>query len=791
MGDDSKQMENGQKAQRQNGVSRRRDGGFSLGRRSFVKGTTAISTIGGVSAVGRGAASSGSYVVEQTGFEDLQGKPSYNVGTDRGFYLWVTGRTVHVRWTGNTDVTDDVHVVDYHLQTDGAIESVNRVLFESNEDSLNVGDAAASGRAAVGGGEDGFDVTLKNATEITFDCGFSKAIDGDRWRSLSDSEKYDLTQNAETSRQPSKVFLGGDESTAGSLPITLGQTTTSTEVTPLSYGSQTVDEFYGDSDTDSTSGVERSDVSVLFLYKGPGGLGLVAIHDTASDYSGGAVSFQFDGLPTSDGDWVVEDDPHDFDGSETEPLWSWGDGYKDGGAFRGGLADGFDVTIHPAFNDDAKADPSDPRTPGKIREWQFLSGDASNPERIPLDMSSPVTIRSGAGGGTSRYDAVKQEKLKLAGRITDVSHVDEKARVESALEALGDRIDSGDMDEATAVEAVERMKLCEDVTEAAVTGWGLSKRVTPEDGDTLVGEPPYVEEHSTTGKMVKAAVNILVEAALSALSIADLLKKLGPVRGILKRAKSKIDDFVAYVGRTLLHDYDDLVWKLRDKVSGVVDGLYDLIVNGGVSGGTKLARKQANDTLSIREFFAGVVASGVENDDLVPYEIPVTTVDDKLQDVDDELAGGGQPSFSGSLDDAEVANGTATSAIYETVEETQSNFEALFTYLDIVGWVSVIGAALLATGFFAPIGAAYELGIFIVNLILNIGASSAALSCCSICSARTTTRWTRSWRGRGRCSPCRATRFPGCWRRSRTRWKPATWRPPLTAWSASRRSTAT
>lgn len=163
------------------------------------------------------------------------------------------------------------------------------------------------------------------------------------------------------------------------------------EVTPLSTG-ETVVDYYGDGHGagEPTHLIERDETSNLLLFDGPDGLSIVVTHDDTTgggDGTGGAADFTFEGLP-SDGSWVFEDDPSDFTDAPNVVTWEWLACCSDGGAFRGGLEDGFEVTVTPDFI-------------RGVDRWFFLSGDAADPDRIPLAMDQSATIRSGPGG-TSR-----------------------------------------------------------------------------------------------------------------------------------------------------------------------------------------------------------------------------------------------------------------------------------------------------------------------------------------------------------------------------------------------------
>lgn len=150
-----------------------------------------------------------------------------------------------------------------------------------------------------------------------------------------------------------------------------------------------------------TTHLQRADGSVLFLYRGPNGLSLVAVHGKlGGDGDGGSVSFAIDGLPSS-GEWVVRDDDYpggtnydnwDVDGGTHRIHWTWAGARTDGGAFLG-LGTDFSVTVSPAFNEAAAL--YGEYYDGRVDTWEFLVGDPSNPERVALRLDRPVTVETG------------------------------------------------------------------------------------------------------------------------------------------------------------------------------------------------------------------------------------------------------------------------------------------------------------------------------------------------------------------------------------------------------------
>ncbi|MFC4406395.1 SipW-dependent-type signal peptide-containing protein [Haloarchaeobius iranensis] len=159
-------------------------------------------------------------------------------------------------------------------------------------------------------------------------------------------------------------------------------------------GDMSVEEFYNYSPHQAGEpaiGYTESDRSQLFLYRNTdsGETHLVMIHDTVSDGTGGAVTFEFDFEGIAPGSWAVQDDPEDVyttdSGVISQADWTWAGGPTDGGVIPVD-GDPFKIDITPAFNDDAKRDPL---TDGDITSWVALSGDDAAVE-LPMDGSVSI-----------------------------------------------------------------------------------------------------------------------------------------------------------------------------------------------------------------------------------------------------------------------------------------------------------------------------------------------------------------------------------------------------------------
>lgn len=301
------------------------------------------------------------------------------------------------------------------------------------------------------------------------------------------------------------------------------------------------------------------------------------------------------------------------------------------------------------------------------------------------------------------FAAVKDQKLALADRIDATAlTIQERNRVEPALDGLGAAIDDGQVPEADAVEATERLKLAENVTETALVMTGPPNTRTPEDPDTLVGSD-VSEEFDIMSRIVKLTTDTAVSAAVFA--------------GAAARALSKIPFF----GSALATSVDELMRVVIDGTRAVVG----LIEAGANFLGTIL------DSESIGNFLDDL-AGGVQPEKLLASEIIEEKKDELLAamrsrfendgfmgnfnvDVDlrratDELTGDGgnsAPSLDGSLDGAQQAHDDGVASITDRVRTTSHRLDLLdlgTTVLDVLtaaaALASVIGgvSALVSVG---------------------------------------------------------------------------------------------
>jgi len=165
---------------------------------------------------------------------------------------------------------------------------------------------------------------------------------------------------------------------------TVSQGATRVTVTPLENAVDVVS-FYGYAGSVATTGFEEANTAVMFLYRNTsnGALSLFVILGGAAGGAAGSASMTLNGVPTSAG-FQVQDDNFDFrDQWDLTPptgtvSWTYDDGLGDG-MVLGPLGDEVELTLFPQF------------TTG-ISQVKFLSGSLAFPQATTLNLIDPILI---------------------------------------------------------------------------------------------------------------------------------------------------------------------------------------------------------------------------------------------------------------------------------------------------------------------------------------------------------------------------------------------------------------
>lgn len=362
--------------------------------------------------------------------------------------------------------------------------------------------------------------------------------------------------------------------------------------------------------------------------------------------------------------------------------------------------------------------------PGSIREPTLTleaKGSAGQGD-YSLDAAVSATLNDGdtLSATTSEtltitkapFNAVKGEKLTLAARIDNVAETfEETPAVESALDYLTKLVNDGTISQDRGIEAVERLKLTEDVAETALVTAGPADTVTPEDGSTLVGSPND-ENFDLFEKIAKFVID--VKATLYSLA-ANLAR--------LSRSLVATDDFA---GLDLAQDFLDiksLIQTIIKLVVGLVEpvlksfGMKDtvevLLVAKAEAEPAKVLAKLSQDKQRVKEDIARRFERGSPD-----FHGIKDGLDSSRSQLSGQATTSGEPSFSGSLGDAETTASTAETGIRNEIVTASNQFETvdLFTKVFAVFsalatlWLSLLGPSGFVVG--AVIGAMGLIGPF-------------------------------------------------------------------------------
>lgn len=510
--------------------------------------------------------------------------------------------------------------------------------------------------------------------------------------------------------------------------ITVTQGNQEYTIKPLSYNGETIEEFYDYSDLQShtSTDIERSDVSELFFYQGPNGLSLCVIHDRAYDGSGGAVTFDFTGLPVHEGSWIVIDDSGDMNSDSTSPDWSWLRNKSDGGVFRGGLESTDTIRIDPAFNDEAER-PA--REPGRLTDWQLLSGDPSNPERISLDMDQPITISIGESGPS--VDVVSQQKLALAEQVTGLAQsIDDKAIASTALSNISADVGSGALSEADAVKVIERLKLGENVTETALAGLGPQSISAPEDPKTLIGAPsgtPVTRSEVSIAKQTAEHVLFMGTSVIAGSATLRNAKHIWGTGGVIAKSVDALNNVA------------DIVFSLvpigagylKSKSNSVADKLTNVMREENIEEGDVSFNVLSNMLSDKIEGAAADMQGAVETSQYAGRKM---TMEDKVKEYHQTIGGTSQTSISlsGSQEDAQSAASEATANIQQTLDEVDKKLDVAkygSAAADILGLAgTVIAYVSAASGVGALVGGVLAGGGILASLSFNFLGAVAGIT---------------------------------------------------------------
>ncbi|WP_137287203.1 ThuA domain-containing protein [Halorussus salinisoli] len=349
-------------------------------------------------------------------------------------------------------------------------------------------------------------------------------------------------------------------------------------------------------------------------------------------------------------------------------------------------------------------------------EWPFYQSSYGTRQLLKNELAYALEGgRSPTGTGLQK---LADEKLALAESIDGIAqNIEEKPQVEATLESLTDRVDEGSLSEAEAEDAIKRMLLGENVTEATLTAIGPAGddgEYDPSDHDLEIDTPGGIGAYDTAKVAVDGAVAILVSLLLSKQGVKRLRRILpgwatDKISGAMKWIKNGIENLIS----AALGAFETVVRRVRDGAYTISDTLEDVLQEGGKKSADVAVSKLFGKLPEVNSGLAGILTGIFET------ETP-DSLDGALDDLDADLGGDGTIDASGSFEDAvaEAQNGL------DEIEDRAEGAKEASDFIGKVGFfidiMEVIGYALAVTGVLAIGTAAIELTALIVNTLFNL-----------------------------------------------------------------------
>ncbi|MEY7848137.1 PQQ-binding-like beta-propeller repeat protein [Natrarchaeobius sp. A-rgal3] len=329
------------------------------------------------------------------------------------------------------------------------------------------------------------------------------------------------------------------------------------------------------------------------------------------------------------------DDGGTFDAADT-PSWNWAE-----------LETNEQVTPSLTLVVDEEADAAEHTITAEVTD--------DDDETFPtFDIETTLTITE------TEFDQKKHDKQDLADRITAAAKtLDESSTVENALGELSAAVDSEEVDEQVASEAVDRMILGEEITDTAIKTVGPGQSQDPETRET---------------NLARAIAQNTVDAAATAATMAAQIARL--VRFIPNRFKRHLtfgvddllDEATTFIQRKA---------RLSDNIAtllgadGPIGSAFEDIrtATNPVDSSADLVLGQFEKEQELERELRAAFEGGRSNDNISKV---VTTMTERLSG---QLGPSPEPYFNDSFKTAEAASTDAINEIIEIATEADKELE--------------------------------------------------------------------------------------------------------------------
>lgn len=349
-------------------------------------------------------------------------------------------------------------------------------------------------------------------------------------------------------------------------------------------------------------------------------------------------------------------------------------------------------------------------------ESRTVGVEVTDPEEGTGSVTGELEIPEDVGGGISRFESTRSEKLELAESVTNMAtSINERDRAESTLEELSEAIDDGSVDASTAVEAAERLKLGENVSESTLSVLGPRTLDSPEDPNTFVGAPADAPAADSSFNLAGRSIENTVKLMVSAWAASRAFKEVAFELDRMPEAASFAEEILEFAVETLLGGFEEIVEPVQDLFTDASNAILGDINNDGVEAGDQLAG-------TVDGLF-DEVSTSVSDSLLYIFEqvIPGNPLDNQLAEFDAELTPDDEGlSLEGNLSDAETSASDGIKDINQTVQNYRSLSEALELGSEMSLVLGGLGTAMLHTVALAKFGAVLKIAGVIFKLAFNV-----------------------------------------------------------------------
>jgi hypothetical protein len=305
--------------------------------------------------------------------------------------------------------------------------------------------------------------------------------------------------------------------------------------------------------------------------------------------------------------------------------------------------------------------------------------------------------------------------MAMARQVDSVSStLYQTTRVQSTLDSLTTDVENGVVRENVATEAVRRIKLAQNVTETTVVGAGPAGAISPENPGTLVGLENGTGSYDIAGRAIGGAIAAGVEAALTSFAIGKIVDALPSfvIRG-LDKAKDAVSRVQRFVADVIYGTAGSIKGVTREQIETFVEGLKTAISGQGVTSGTTLARRLANDIAGVSDSLARTLLSHYESGSILDMDKTLLQMDSAL----------GTPTLKGSFAGAKSAMNSGIDTVNATYEGASEGFDKLETVLSRVGFLGAFAAVFTAVsgGTLGAVAAFVELAAVAAVIGAGIG----------------------------------------------------------------------